>query len=146
MAATPFKVVTWSPLDPVKNEKLDAMVSNDNWLKENMVRGRYRGYRVRRSEGIRIAAGLALITSRKEHRAQTFVEFGDFFSQGCKPIVTTGIVSKGQRKIWVTVDGPGDTMHPTNNGFQVHVVVDAEFDKNLQIKRNFYVSWHAIGY
>ena len=39
MASTGFKVVSWSPRDPITDDKLDAMVSNDNWLRDNMMRG-----------------------------------------------------------------------------------------------------------
>lgn len=146
MAATPFKVISWSPNEPITDEKLDAMVSNDNWLKTKMVQGNYSAYNKKRDEGLRIAGGLALITSRKAANAQKSVGFNDFFSPGCRPIVTTGIVSKSQRQIFVTVDGPGNQLHPTKDGFQVFVHVDAWDKKNKKISRNFYVSWIALGY
>lgn len=146
MAAEAFKVVSWSPNDPITDGKLDSMVSNDNWLKRNMVRGLYSAHSRRRDEGIRIASGLALITSRPQHHAVKQVGFGGFFSDGCRPIVTTGIVSKQQRRIWCTIDGIGEDLHPNRNGFQVHVVVSEQAKKDDKIKRNFYVSWVAVGY
>ena len=145
MASTPFQVVSWSPLDPITDEKLDAMVSNDNWLRDNMVRGRYGANGVNRDTGIKVASGLALITSGKSATRSKYVSFGNYFSDSCKPIVTHGVVSSSQRQIFVTIDGPGSKPQPTRDGFQVHVYVNSN-NKHKKISRNFYVSWHALGY
>lgn len=145
MAATEFKVVSWTE-EVVSVDKLEAMVSNDNWIKTKMTQSFYSAFSKKRDEGIRIASGLVLITARKSASASKTVQFGEFFSPGCRPIVTTGTVSKAQRKIWVTIDGPGNELHPTSDGFQVHVVVNASSKKNKKISPNFYVAWHALGY
>lgn len=146
MAAEAFKVVSWSPDEPILDGKLDAMVSNDNWLKTHMVRGSYAAHSRRRDEGIRLASGLVLITSRKQASASKTVSFGGFFSDGCRPLVSTGIVSKHQRRIFCVIDGLGNELHPNRNGFQAHVTIDAQAKKDQKIKRNFYISWLAVGY
>lgn len=145
MASTEFKVVSWSPLDPITNEKMSAMVQNDNYLRDTMVRGAYRANGVNREAGLKIAGGLALITSGKAARKTRYVNFENFFSQSCKPIVTTGTVSAAQRQIFVTIDGPGSKPQPTRDGFQVHVFVESK-NKKKKISRNFYVAWHALGF
>lgn len=145
MASSPFKVVSWSPREPLTNEKLNAMVTNDNWLRENMMRGRYSANGVYRATGIKMASGLALITSGKAATKTKYVSFGSYFSESCKPIVTTGVVSAAQRQIWATIDGPGSKPQPTRDGFQIHVYVNST-NKKKKIARNFYVSWHAIGF
>ncbi len=146
MASEPFKVISWAPLDPVTDEKLDAMVSNDNWLRDNMMRGRYAANGVTRETGLRMASGLALITSHKSNERRKDVSFGTYFSESCRPIVTTGIVSASQRQIYATIDGPGSKPQPTRDGFEVHVFVNTNKKKGKKITRNFYVSWHALGY
>lgn len=145
MASTAFKVISWAPLDPITDEKLDAMVSNDNWLRDNMMRGRYSGHGVSRETGVKLLSGLALITSDKSANKSVNVSFGTYFSESCKPIVTTGIVSSSQRQIWAVINGPGSKPHPTRDGFQVKVHVNSK-SKKKKISRNFYVSWHALGY
>lgn len=145
MAQTPFKVISWSPNELVSDDKLDAMVSNDNWLRDNMTQGYYTGHGVARKEGVKIAGGLALITARKADTAAKRVDFNNFFLSVCKPIVTTGIISGQQRRIWCTVDGIGK-LHPDNRGFFVNVAIHAEHKKNRRIARNMYVSWQALGY
>ena len=145
MASEEFKVISWSPLDPITDEKLDAMVSNDNWLRDNMARAQYAANGVHRDVGVRIASGLALITAGTKAAKSKDVNFGSYFSESWKPIVTTGIVSASQRQIFATIDGPGSAPQPTRDGFQVHVFVPATSGRK-KIQRNCYVSWHAIGY
>lgn len=145
MATTPFKVVSWSPNELISDDKLDAMVSNDNWLRDNMAQGYYVGHSVRRKEGVKIMSGLKLITARRRAAAVVRVDFNNFFLSICKPIVTTGIISGNQRSIWCTIDGLGK-LHPDNRGFNIHVRVHAENKKDRRIKPNFYVAWHAVGY
>lgn len=140
-----FKVISWAPREPITDEKLDAMVGNDNWLKDNMVTGQYSGSGVSRRTGVRIASGLVLITAGKSASQTRNVSFGNFFSEACRPIVTTGIVSISQRQIYATIDGPGTAYLPTRDGFQVHVYVNST-NKRKRISRNFYVSWHALGF
>lgn len=145
MSSTAFKVVSWAPLDPITDDKLDAMVSNDNWLRDNMMLGKYSANGVNREVGTRMLSGLALITSGKSATKSRAVSFDTFFSESCKPIVTTGIVSAAQRQIFATIDGPGNKPQPTRDGFQVHVHVESK-NKKKKISRNFYISWHALGY
>jgi hypothetical protein len=145
MASTPFKVVSWDPLDPITVDKLSAMVDNDNWLKDNSVRGRYGANNVNKDTGILIASGLARFTASKSAHQQKFVSFGNYFSMGCNPIVTVAVVSAHQRQIFPTIDGPGSKPQPTRDGFQVHVYADAK-GKGKNITNSFYVSWIALGF
>lgn len=146
MASTEFQVVSWQPLDVISQDKLSAMVNNDNWLRDNTVRARYSGNGVKKDTGIRILTGLVLITSGKSASPQPkTVGFDNYFSQSCTPIVTTGIISSAQRQIFVTIDGPGSALQPTRSGFNVNVYVNST-NKKKKISKNFYVSWHAIGF
>lgn len=145
MSSTPFKVISWAPLDPITKDKLDAMVSNDNWLRDNMTVARYSASGLNRTTGIRIFSGMASVKSSKSASRTVNVNFGSYFSQSCNPIVTTGIVSKSQRQIFVTIDGPGSKPTPTRDGFQIHVMIGSN-NKKKKIKRDFYVAWQALGY
>lgn len=145
MASTSFKVISWSPGDVITDYKLGALVNNDQWLRDNSLRARYVGHGVSRSENIRMLTGLVQIPSGKAANASKSVSFNGFFSDGCHPIVTTGIVSSSQRQIFATIDGPGKNLQPDRSGFTMHVHVNSN-NKKQKISRNFYVSWHAIGY
>lgn len=140
-----LKVVSWSPGDPITDEKLDAMVNNDNLLRDNMLTGQYKGHGVTKTTGIKIATGLVGIAPSKSNQQVKPVYFNNFFSTSCRPIVTTGIIASSQRMIFATIDGPGSALFPDRTGFQVHVFVDS-LSKTRKITRTFYVSWIAVGF
>lgn len=146
MASTPFNVISWAPNDPITDEKLDAMVSNDGWLRDNMLMGRYRANNVTRDIGIKIASGVVTFTKGKNLSRETNVNFDGFFSQGCQPIVTTGILSSSHRSVFVTLTGPGTQAFPNRDGFKVQLNVSVKKNAPNKINRNIYVSWHALGW
>jgi hypothetical protein len=146
MASTPFKVVSWSPNDVITDEKLGNMVFNDDWLKDNRMAGKYKGNSVSIDTGIKLLVGIATIGSSKSANASKAVDFENHFTEGCKPNVTTGIISSTQRQIFVTVDGPGNKAQPTRDGMQIHVHVESSNKKKKKITDMFYVHWQAVGY
>jgi hypothetical protein len=145
MSSAQFNVISWNPNDALSPDKLQTMSDNDVYLLNNMARAQYNGSGIKKDTGIRIASGLALITARKSRYATVAVNFNSYFSQSCKPQVTTGIVADSQRQIWATLQGPGANLLPTSDGFQITAYVDT-LTKIKKITRNFYVSWHALGY
>lgn len=145
MPSTPFKIVSWSPNDAITDEKLMAMVNNDTYLRDTMVRGWYNSSGRSKTDGVKVACGLALITAGKQQVKARAVSFGNFFSDGCYPVVTTGIVSASQRQIYATIMGAGGGILPTRNGFTAYAKV-APTSKKKFITRNFYISWMAMGW
>jgi hypothetical protein len=147
MASTPFQVISWAPNDPITDEKLDAMVSNDGWLRDNMVMARYKSSGVTRDIGIKLAAGLVRIQAGKGiDRTPPTVSFDGFFSQGCQPIVTTGLVTPGQRQVFHTIKGPGNSVLPTRDGFTAQIHVVTAKNKPKRIIKTMFLSWHALGW
>lgn len=144
MAATPYRAVSWQPNEVISEGKMDQLANNGQWLFENMPRARYTAHGVRRAEGVRIACGLCLVPAGTVPNYDREVYFGDFFSSGCMPIVTTAFVSN-QRRVWVTIAGLG-RFHPDDRGFQVHVTMGSDNPENDQLHKDAYVSWQAMGY
>lgn len=146
MASTDFKVVSWSPNDPITDDKLQQMNNNDSWLFNNLARAQYAGNGVTKAAGVKILSGLVTINPRPKSRsADVNVSFGSFFSQGCYPIVTTSTASAGQRMLWTTISGPGSALQPTQSGFQVHIYADT-LSKKKAITSKLLVGWHALGW
>lgn len=140
-----FKALNWTPAQKVGESQMDTLTGNIDWLYNNTPRAVYTlPSGLTRAEGVRMASGRALITKRKSDDATVTVRFGNFFSANCQPLITTGIVSEGQKKIFCVINGI-DTLHPDNRGFQILVNIAASGAKD-KIARSFYVSWHALGY
>lgn len=144
MSATPYRVVSWQPLDLITTDNVGQMSNNEQWLYENTPRSWYTAFGVNQTEGVRIVAGTALITARKADSGSKAVYFGNQFTSGCRPIVTTGINSS-IRRIEVTLGGIGQ-FFPSDVGFTVYAYVNAIDKKKNILTSNVYVHYQALGY
>ena len=144
MAATTFKVINWSPNEVISKDKMDSINQNTVWLRDNSPRAYYSTPDVSREQGLRIASGRKPIPAGKNDSDTVTVHFKNLFASKCQPIITTGIVSNNQRKIFCVISGLGQ-LHPDNRGFDIHVNVSAGKEKNDKIK-GFHVTWQALGY
>lgn len=146
MSATGYKPLSWNQGDNITKEKLNQMANNDQWLFDNIPRADYQALGVHKNEGIRIAAGVALIKASTKPWGFTDVHLSNFFSSGSTPIVTTGgAVTTHIRRAIISVNGFGRT-HPDNRGFRIWVSLDQRPWEPNRIFSPFYVPWHAIGY
>lgn len=141
-----LNVISWVPNEPITDDKLNAMVANDEKLRDSMMCGSYNGYYRNVQSGLRHASGIAGVGPSKDATADIPVYFDGFFSDGCYPLITTGVLSWNHRMIFVTVDGLGGNWTPDNIGFEVHAKIHAYAKKNRYIKDLFFVSWHAVGW
>lgn len=114
-------------------------------MKENTPRATYTSGGIRRTEGVKVLTGRALIGATKNTNATTTVRFGNFFSADTRPNIAHSILSGHQRRFFVTIDGIG-TLFPDNRGFQIHVFMDAQTPKKFDhIAHNIYIPWIAVG-
>lgn len=143
MAATPFRPVSWAPDELITESKLDQIANNAQWLFENDVRGKYDAHGVRRTSGVKIAAGTCLVYASVYGTQTRGIYFGGFFSTASRPMVTTGIISF-QLRTWVVVNGFG-VLFPDHRGFEVQVCCMTAAMKP-KIERNFYINWTAVGF
>jgi hypothetical protein len=144
---TSYKAVNWTPNEVIGETKMDRMTGNADYLFARTPRTVYTlPSGLTRAEGVRIAAGRVVIAKNtKRDSATAQVNFGNFFSSRCEPLITTGIVSEGQQRIFAVINGIG-RLQPDARGFQTTVNIAAEADKNDAIMRSFYVTWQAVGY
>lgn len=145
MSSTPYRPISFSPNETLTTDKLNQLTSNMNWLRDNTPRILYTlPSGAKREQSLRVASGRVFFPSSKSDSANQQVHFGNYFSAGCQPLITTGIVSDQQVRIFCTISGIG-SLHPDNTGFKVHVNIAAERDRNDFIKP-FAVAWNAVGY
>lgn len=146
MAATVFKPISWAPNEPITDDKLNTMATNDTYLRNVMVRGHYIAQGVNRNEGIKIMGGMVAFAPTKQLHTQKNIGFANFFSTGCQPIVTTGLISTLSKMVFVSVDGPGQNLMPSSTGAQISVMPFAYQPGNRKINKTLYVAWHALGW
>lgn len=145
MANTSFKIISWSDDELITAEKLNTMVSNAEWVRDNMVQGDYAAFGKDKRDGVKLLGGVALISKSGNRSKSKRVSFNSFFTPQAKPIVTTGVVSSHQRRIFCTIEGDGKPF-PDGTGFVIQVFIEADNDANKKITNDFYVSWMALGW
>lgn len=105
MSATTYKPVYWGE-EPVSTAKLNQMVNNTQWVYENMPRMNFAAYGVKKTSGIKIMAGTAVLPATGAAVSALDVSFGNFFTAGCRPVVVTGIQpTSGLIRFYLTVRG-----------------------------------------
>lgn len=141
-----FKAVNWTPNEMLGERKTDQLADNADWLYRNTPRAIYTlPSGLRRVEGVKIAAGRVIIGKKDGDTANATVRFGNFFTVRCEPIITTGIVSEAQTRIFCTISGIG-RLQPDSTGFNAGVNIAANQKENDKITQSFYITWQAMGY
>lgn len=145
MTTTAFKAVSFSPNELISDPKMDIITDNEDFLFRNTPRAIYTLPGIARVEGVRFASGRALISRSVSDSASVDVTFGNYFSNGCQPIITNGIISDNQTQVFCVVHGIGKII-PDHTGFRIEVNIAATNKKLDKIARGFYVTWTAMGY
>ncbi len=143
MTATPYNPIQWNNSEPLFKEKLNAMTNNDQWLFENTPRMYYNVSGIKRSNGIKVATGFGIVNANSTRFAATTVYFGDYFSQGCQPVVIAGALQTyPQREVIATIRGIGATS-PDSRGFEIYITAVGTAKK---LANGCWIPWIAIGY
>lgn len=143
MTATPYQPISWSSQEPAFKDKLNQMTNNDQWLFENMPKMYYSVNGIKRSTGVKAATGFGVFNASATRYAAGTVSFGDYFSQGCQPVVVVGeMQTYPQREVIATIRGIG-TAFPDHRGFEVYLTAVGTAKK---ISSTVYAPWIAIGY
>ena len=143
MAATPYRPLSWAPNEVMTEAKMDQIANNSQWLFENKPNVNYNAHGVRRVIGVKIMCGVTTIPYTLTGIQTVAAYFGNFFSVGCRPIVTTGVVSF-QRRMHIITNGFG-VMFPDHRGMEIVAECYAP-DGGRRIQNTFWVNWMAMGY
>lgn len=143
--STSYVPVQWGT-ERLSAEKLNQMCENDQWLFERTPTVFYNAFGVnKRTGGMKILSGVAMIPAAKtKSQVSKDINFGSYFSQGCKPIITTGQVMATGGRYNVILTGLSG-IHPDHRGFNMRVIANHLSGKQ-GIKTKMYVHWTAVGY
>lgn len=137
----------WEPLDVLSHESLNRMSSNIQLIHDYMPRTRWTAGTSVRENTVKIISGRKIIPKQKGNETTVEVGFGNFFSGGCQPNITTGINSRAMQNVYCTFSGkPGAGLTPNNDGFILHVQIAKEDGERKKIARNIWIHWQAMGY
>lgn len=149
MAVNEFQDLSWVGDEPIDTDKLNAMVNNTKFVNQRLPKMSFQSYGgIQKDKGLKIACGVVTVPPRKNARDQSVtVNFGSFFTEGCKPIITTGIMSYGNGRVHVIVHSQtGQNFVPDHRGFIAKVFVNELSADWNYFWKTMYINWHAIGY
>lgn len=140
--------ITYRPNSAVDNHDLNALVSNVNYIYENLTPIRYTAYGdSSRTSGLRIACGVISVgPDESTMRVGTNVLFGNYFTVGARPVVVATQATTDRVRSMTTIRGmSGSEIAPDHVGFYVNVSHQLG-SRRLTFARVQYVHWIAIGY
>lgn len=150
MAVSEYKPVNWSDNEPTFTDKLNQMATNDQFLFENTPRMYYnhQGVEVVRDRNMKIASGVRVFVVNGSGQYIEPVEFGNFFSTACHPVVVVGgVVNRNSVRCHTGARAFSLGQHIDHRGFELVAAVDQTQygDQNI-MPTNFYVPWIAVGF
>ena len=147
MAVNSFKDVNWAANEYLATDKLNTMAANTRYLFERAPKLYYNSYSVKKDTGVRIACGTTTIPPKKgQHYYTKTVNFGSFFTVGCKPVIVTAVTSPFNRRMILSHWGIQGTGYvPDHRGFVV-CAATATKEKSHYLSKQIYVNWLAMGY
>lgn len=141
-----FRAISWNPHELISEAKMDRLSANMDYLYNATPRVTYKlDTGLTRTEGMKILAGRVTVGPQKTDNGTARVTFGNFFTSGCQPIITTGIYAAWMPKMFCTIGGIGRIV-PDHTGFIVYLNVASDVKKNDRLSKTTYVGWQAIGY
>ena len=145
-----YKAVTWNNGDPLTRDKLTAMVNNDDWLMKNTPRVRYTAAaQTTRDVGTKILCGRFTVPANaKVNSFAQRVQFGQFFSTGCLPVISLAALSYTEDMIWMRAHSDTSTavLAATSSGMIVRGALYASSGAKKYIEKSFNVDWIAVGW
>ena len=147
MPITSFKSLLWGRGESVTSEKLNQMVNNSQYLFEQMPKTYYNTYGIKKTSGLKILAGIISIAPSNALWTSGRVEFGSYFTPGCKPVVVTGHQPTAAKWRYHTIVKGIGTYYPDHRGIELHVGADyyGTSTKNVVMERQ-YVHYIVLGW
>lgn len=145
MSATPYTTVSWNDMEITSTDKLNQMTNNDQWLFENTPRAYYNTTGVARSSGVKILAGIATLAPVATSYTSLQISFGTFFTTGCVPVCTLGLMTYPRFRMSVSFTGIGQ-VQPDSRGINVRVASTEPISTNQKIDNTVQINYIAIGW
>lgn len=140
-----YQDVSWSDDENISSNKLNRMTQSIRYLKEQQVPIQYKAFTgVNKSEGLRIACGLAHVARGPLPHAIVNVYFGTYFTPGCNPVILTTLATRFHRHMTLTMCGLGGTSRPDHVGFSN--VIQTVHNDPKQMELSMIIHWMAIGW
>jgi len=123
------------------------MASNEDYLNDHLPDVTYQSYGIVRTDGIKILAGVVSMGANKAAQVSRGVYFGNFFTVGCRPIITVAHASTSNYRCHIAIKAiPGGVLVPDHTGFAVILNNDPVTATTNNFTTTQHIHWMALGY
>lgn len=123
MSTSEYSPVTWSDGDPLDTVKLQQMVDNTRLLYERTPTFKVNSHGVIKESGLRVLATTLQFPRTTSDSQWQSLYFGNFFSPGCRPVISLGYNVGPHKRMYATFNGLGSNSHwPDHRGIDIIVV------------------------
>lgn len=142
-----FKSVSWTDDDDILTDKLNQMASNEDYLNDHLPDVTYGAYGIVRTDGIKMKAGVVSFTPNTYITQSRGVHFGNFFTVGCKPIITVTLATTSNYRCHITIKSlTSGVLVPDHTGFICYLNNDPLTATSNNFPTTNHVHWIALGY
>lgn len=114
--ASIFKRLSWGS-EPITTNKLQEMVNNDDWLRDNAIFGYYNVLGIARESGLSIRTGYVKSINTNNQSLYLSVYFNRPFLPGTRPVVVTSFATGHYHNITFGIKGLDGRGIPDHRGF-----------------------------
>jgi hypothetical protein len=141
--ATPYKPMSFSE-GALSLDDMQQMADNVQYVFENTPRMRYNYSGAAKNGQLRILAGTLMFPATKNTTQYQNAYFGNFFSAGCKPIITTSLAVPAAYNH--SIRNLSGVALPDHRGFRAYVWNGGYDTKNRRLSKASRVLYIAVGY
>jgi hypothetical protein len=137
------QVPLFSNNDAADDERLNAVISNLNYLNQSKVKVRYNAYGVIQTDNIKIACGVISCDNPNGVSRTRWISTGNFFTPGTRPVAVASLSTDSHTRAFLTIrhrTGQGTILDHT--GFQAR----ARNSLTSNLVGPNYVNWIMMGY
>lgn len=141
-----YKRTNWGPgNEPLDNDKLNEMVSNVDYVYDNMITGYYNVFGVIRETGLTFrTASCKMVPTESEVQTVSHY-FPKPFVPGVRPIVVSGFGFDIKARVFTGIRGFDGSAFPDHKGFDCIFVQDRRPDGPSEIAGAQWYNYLAIG-
>ena len=147
MSVSSFKDISWGANEQLDTTKFNTMCANTRYLFERAPKLLFTAYGIRKDSGLKIACGVAAVPPSTGTWATVAVPFGSFFTEGSRPVITTGVHGTANGRVIATIQGySGREWAPDHRGFYGHLCAAELVASQNRILKTTYLHWQAMCY
>lgn len=143
--ASIYKRLIWGRTERISSQKLNDMISNDDYLFEKLFSGYYNHNGLVKDTGLTFRAGSVSIPNFNGVYMSVNTFYSRPFLPGTKPIILLGLMSSDSNRIHYATRGLDGSWQPDHTGFNLYTSSNEVPNNGTEYKGTQYMAYLAIG-